>query len=226
MISQHAFINLNSTQKKTPSIVKTRGRNCRVYKIPYRNKQHDRVILLVKCNENWSVPKGHLVYLRLKPMYIKNRLVPRSGSILNVPMKIFCKCPYFLYWGVQYNATQGKYLMSGQQKEKREPNIRDPKRENNLCKHLSAVKDSLKGQSIKKATKGNVSPIAKHSELEEKYFDSIAELDINLVVEDLPEVDMQEAIMILRGYVKEDIALVNDENFFAVAKTYGVVPNE
>jgi hypothetical protein len=214
-LSKHAFINLNKKQKEIPKKVRDRGRNCRVYKIPYKNKQRDRVVLLVKCKEDYSLAKGHLVYLRLKPIFIKNNLVSDSKSILNIPMKIYCKCPFFLYYGVQYNATRGKYLMAGVERENRKPDIRDPKRENTLCKHLSAVRDSLQGQTVKKAMKGNKIKASKHDETQNF-------LDFRMLFDDYPLVSIEEATMTLRSYVKEDIPFVNEDNFYDVIKSYGV----
>ena len=209
------FINLARVQKNLKTKIKRRGDNCRVYKIPYRNKKRDRLILLVKCKESYSDPKGHLSYLRLKPKPLENVKNEKRVAILTIPMRVYCNCPAFLYWGSKYNATVGKYLIRSFGQEFREPNIRDPRRENKLCKHLSAVRDKLSKQSIKLAMKGNVS---KHSE--EDYQLSLLEFDNSLDV-----CDIEEAIQVLKSYIKEDID-IDESNFFNVAKNCGVIPDE
>ena len=159
MQSTHAFIKLLDYKNKLPSVINTRANNCRVYKIKYRDSTRSKILLLVKCKEDYSKPTGHLVLLRLKPSKIINSK-SRVRATLKIPMKVYCTCPAYLYWGSRYNATKGVYQMAGHPKEFRKPDIRDPQRKNLMCKHLSAVANKLSSESIKKSLKGNIS---KHS---------------------------------------------------------------
>lgn len=52
-------------------------------------------------------------------------------------VKLFCECPAFQFWGPHYNLT--KMSSAYGPGEIREPNIRDKKRKNVVCKHLWLV---------------------------------------------------------------------------------------
>lgn len=52
-------------------------------------------------------------------------------------VKLFCECPAFQFWGPHYNLTKMKSAYGPG--EIREPNIRDKKRKNVVCKHLWLV---------------------------------------------------------------------------------------
>lgn len=53
-------------------------------------------------------------------------------------LAVHCDCPAFLYWGYAFITTQLD-MNAGKAKEKRPPNIRNPKREGIGCKHIASV---------------------------------------------------------------------------------------
>lgn len=61
----------------------------------------------------------------------------RFPELINTNVRVHCNCPAFLWWGSWYNVDdRGSALYPG---EAVAPNIRDPDRNNIVCKHLAAV---------------------------------------------------------------------------------------
>jgi len=145
------FYTLSEIVKKNSSKPNKKSKNCRVYKVKYRASTTQHMIFLVKCGEEYSDKKGHIVYVNMQKIKV-NKL---TRPVLAMPMKYKCSCPAFLYWGSWYNATEGKYLKRGETKERRPPVVRDPKNENLVCKHISALLPALKANTVKRAMKGN-----------------------------------------------------------------------
>jgi hypothetical protein len=149
-LSDFKFLTVRDVVKNNAKKILDKSKNCRVFKIKYTVTNRSTIILMVKCRESYSDKGGHLVHLKVKPSYLKNP----NKAILLAPMKYFCTCPAFLYWGSLYNASKDKYLIRGQKEETRKPDIRDPERENLVCKHISAVAPYFKQQTVKKAMRG------------------------------------------------------------------------
>jgi hypothetical protein len=53
-------------------------------------------------------------------------------------VKLFCNCKYTKYWGTNWNAKTDGYRLWKMGKDL-PPDIRDPKRENKVCKHIIAA---------------------------------------------------------------------------------------
>lgn len=73
---------------------------------------------------------------------IENITAEDVESLLTEDVKIYCDCPAFLYWALQYKATMKDYV------DDEHPETRAPQRNNRrlkgaLCKHLTSVVDSL-----------------------------------------------------------------------------------
>lgn len=189
-----------------------RATNCRVYKIKYKHRSKTRVILMVRCYEDYSNPKGHLVSLALDiPKEQREQLLKSKRiAILTIPMKTYCTCPAYTYWGSKYIATKGGYNINSKGREDRPPNIRDPKRKNIVCKHITAVTMALKSQSVYKAMVG-------------KGKQSFSMVEDNLILDNLdnlPEITVEECQRILeeQGYkLDEDFT---QENFDVVATNF------
>lgn len=79
-------------------------------------------------------PEGTIKLLKATTRRQQEKLLLNSG------LHIYCSCEAFLYWGYKYKAWQMGYGMS---RENRAPNIRNPKRQGFLCKHLYEVLDTL-----------------------------------------------------------------------------------
>lgn len=141
----------------------SKSSNCRTYQIRYNPTDDKRFLFLVKCSESYSNPKGHIVSFYFEDKGLKvNR---RNISPLNSNVRVHCHCPAFLYWGSSYNATKENYKVKYKPREFREPNIRDPKRENKLCKHLVSATKSFKSKNFEQIGKGRMSVVSSLDEL-------------------------------------------------------------
>ena len=182
-----------------------RASNCRVYKIKYKHRSKTRIILMVRCYEDYSNPKGHLVSLALDiPKEQRDKVLKsKRTAILTLPMKTYCICPAYSMWGSKYNATKGGYNINSEGREDRPPNIRDPKRKNIVCKHIAAVAVALKSQSVYRAMVGK----AKQSYL--KY----EENPILDLLEDFPEISVEECQKVLEEQNHKILEDFTQDNF-------------
>lgn len=108
-------------------------------------KNFRRFIFLVKGNEDWSSPKGHIAsiyYPGLQKEKLKTK--EQKGNPSRSDVQVFCTCPAFQYWGAHYWSTQEDYLMFDKPNENRFPDIRDPNHQYSLCKHLAKVAIDIK----------------------------------------------------------------------------------
>jgi len=141
----------------------SKSNNCRTYQIRYAPKDDKRYLFLVKCKEDYSDPKGHIISINFLD---KGKKVNRRNiTPLQSNVKVYCHCPAFIYWGSAYNATKGKYKLQYKPREFREPNIRDPKRENLICKHLANATVSFKYKNFNMIGKGRMSIVSSLDEL-------------------------------------------------------------
>lgn len=189
-----------------------RANNCRVYKIKYKHRSKTRVILMVRCFEDYSNPKGHLVSLALEiPKEQREKvLASKRVAILTIPMKIFCTCPAYKFWGSHYLATKKAYNINTHGRETRPAKVRDPKGKNIACKHIGAVAMALKSQSVYKALVGK----SKQSTILE---------DDNLItehLENLEEMSVNECVNILEQQGLKVEGDVTYENFEQVMSSY------
>jgi len=141
-------ITLMELVKNTPDKTRQRAKNCKVYDIDYEIKSKHRLIVLVRCYEEYSNNSGHLVSIQFENYQPKSRdtLKPLGDDI-----KLHCECPAFLYWGSAYIATIGDYNLDFE--EWRYPKIRDPELKNKLCKHCVKVASYLRGKTFKQLMK-------------------------------------------------------------------------
>jgi len=167
----------------------SKSNNCRVYQIKYKPVNEKRFIFLVKCKESYSDPKGHIVSLTFanKDAKIGRRLI----SPLEANVKVHCHCPAFLYWGSAYNASQEKYSFK-RERENREPNIRDPHRQNKICKHLVAATKSFRNKGFKQISKGRMA--------------------VTSSIEELSTISMNECFTTIKYYLDEH--QIDSKDFF------------
>lgn len=80
--------------------------------------------------------KRHIVIL--SSPFIKEDMDIREirKIIKNKDIKVACSCEAFLYWGYKYITYKNK---AGIDPESRPPNIRNPRQQGMLCKHILSV---------------------------------------------------------------------------------------
>jgi len=88
-----------------------------------------------------SDPKGHVVSLQLDK---RNK----EKDIRQLDVKISCSCPFWKYWGPDYNAGSLSYLQGEHRSDNSKPDVRDKGRRNKICKHVYSV-----GEIIEKFAK-------------------------------------------------------------------------
>lgn len=201
-MSVHKFVSLVQKQRLIPNKSKSKGRNCRVYKVKYRDNTFTKLLFLVKCNEDYSKRGGHLVYIKLQPSKVSNPKSVRK-AVLSIPMKVFCSCPAYKYWGSQYLATLGGYQIAKEDKETRKAIIRDPKGLNAICKHLSAVSTKLVRKSIKSSFKGNMSTFR--------------------VDDEIPLISTDELLRELDNPILNSVEGIDEDNIIETLQTAGLI---
>ena len=124
-------VKMNELLKEMPNKTKARSIDIKdvelVYDIPY-NK--GRVIRFKVVGT-----KGDTYFTSF---YFKNKYDIWSD------LKVKCTCPYFQWWGSGWNAKNEQYALRRTAGDTYPPNIRDPKRENKICKHVVAAFNKIK----------------------------------------------------------------------------------
>lgn len=113
-----------------------------VYEIIFQKPTNRLFSYLVKGQQSYSSTKGHIVNI-----LFTDKVIRKNGQLLNKNMLCSCTCPAFRYWGSSYNATEGRYKLG--KAEDIAPDIRDPKRERKLCKHIVAVTPLIRKAKVK-----------------------------------------------------------------------------
>jgi len=138
-----------------------------------------------------SDPKGHIVSVQLD----KNT---KETDIRQMDIKVSCSCPFWKYWGPDYNAGALNFLQGDHRSDNSKPDVRDKDRKNKICKHVYSV-----GEIIEKFakehdldTQGDVDDI----------IDGIEKVDIEEIeklIEKLDRSEKQELEGLLRKYYQE-----------------------
>lgn len=77
----------------------------------------------------------------------------REGNIVKMAkleLRVTCSCPGWQWLGPEYHSKSKSYLDGKPRGTASTPDIRDPKRQNRVCKHVAAVLDHIKEWSIPK----------------------------------------------------------------------------
>jgi hypothetical protein len=104
-------------------------------------------------NLRWifSVKGNHTYTVKLRAM--------RKGNVTQLAkmdLELSCTCPAWRWQGPEFHSTSEKYQLGKLQGTASAPDIRDPERQNFVCKHVAAVLQATKEWSIplpKKAPK-------------------------------------------------------------------------
>jgi len=66
-------------------------------------------------------------------------------------LELSCSCPGWQWLGPEYHAKQESYMLDPQAGTASTPDIRDPERDNRVCKHVAAVLTATRGWEIPRA---------------------------------------------------------------------------
>lgn len=70
-------------------------------------------------------------------------------------LELTCSCPAWKWLGPEFHAKREKYLLDKPQGTASTPDVRDPERDNRVCKHVAAVLALTRGWVIPKAKKAH-----------------------------------------------------------------------
>jgi hypothetical protein len=88
-------------------------------------------------NLRWifSVDCGH------GPKAVKIKAVPKGKNrkFSALDLELSCSCPAWQWLGPEYHAKREKFLLKPQSGTASTPDIRDPERDNRVCKHVAAA---------------------------------------------------------------------------------------
>ena len=140
-----SFIHHGEYSKELPKRNFTGARYTGLKFTSYKGVQHYTAMFNTRSAED---PQGQnydqpITLLGLRPILQdkKKKMLLRDAvlkSIAEGEVLVGCDCPAFLYWGYRYIDTQ-KGIIDPKYKEKRAPNVRNPKRRGIICKHLNLV---------------------------------------------------------------------------------------
>ena len=82
--------------------------------------------------ESWSDPDGYAVIIQFEKD-------PKVRVITATDVNVTCSCPFWKYWGADYNAQRKDYLYGDPESSGSFPSKRDPGLKNLICKHVYAV---------------------------------------------------------------------------------------
>jgi len=202
-------VSLMELHKTNHTKTRKRSTNCKVHKIKYINDSNpNRYLFYVVCSESWSNKDGWITSILFEDA--KNESKYDKVKPLTSDVRVKCSCPAFQYWGSAYNSTKDGYDLNVN--EKREPNIRDPKRERTICKHIGASRLILRNRTFKKMRR------------------QFSSADII----DMPEVSWKDTIPNIESFlsanlkmpkkqIKKVISSVTAENYITFLENYGVI---
>lgn len=119
--------------------------SAKIKEIVFYKENPNVFAFMVYGQQSYSNPNGHLVSILFEPVGKK------STQMLKTPCRVNCTCPAYTYWGSEFNATEQDYNYETEQFI--EPNIRDPKREHLICKHIAATRKEIKNLTLNRGRK-------------------------------------------------------------------------
>lgn len=145
MLIDLTAVSLKELSKSNSKKFNERGLNCIMHAIDYERKSDEiRYLFLVEGLESYSNKSGHIVSI----LFDKgSAAAPLKSRPFNDQCRVHCQCPSFVYWGAAYNSTKEGYNLDLE--ETRAPDVRDPKREVKLCKHLARTIRSIRNLSYR-----------------------------------------------------------------------------
>ncbi len=217
-------ISLKNLQETTGSKPKKKAENSKILGVKSR-KNFRRFNFLVKSSEVYSDPRGHIasiVYPRLKLKDFlkdtgKQERAPYSEYVL-----VHCSCPAFLYWGSHFFSDAYGYHIRDFGIEDRFPEIRDPKGENLICKHLIKVAkytEHVSFRFLNRRFRKEYEKKLKERGKKKKSFRFATMLELYPVVGEFLRRNKYT-----NGEVDEIIASLKDENVESILEEHGLLP--
>lgn len=74
----------------------------------------------------------------------------RTTKVTSSDLYLRCTCPFWQYGGPEYHAKRGKYLYKTPQGTAGTPDVRDPDKNNYVCKHAYAVLQKIDKYRLRK----------------------------------------------------------------------------
>ena len=128
-------------RRRAPNYLNVRDKSKHTPGVSYRGIEDD--IVEFETPSHTEPGKTYQQYVKLLDL---NKLIQTNGGVkrpidivreaLQGDIEVHCTDPSWLYWGFKYIGTQDKYSIDP---ETRHPNVRNPKLEGSICKHLDAV---------------------------------------------------------------------------------------
>jgi len=87
------------------------------------------------------------------PKAVKIRAIPKAQNraFAKLDLELSCSCPAWQWLGPEYHSTQEDYQLGKPRGTASTPNIRDPERDNRVCKHVAAALHMTRSWEIPKA---------------------------------------------------------------------------
>ena len=123
--------NLEDLLRATSRFSSKYAKLCTVRKLK-EDKKTNTWYFIVKGNKIDSNARGHEVQVQLE----RN---PKQVDFRKLKVKISCSCPFWVWWGPDYNADHRHYLLGNPLSDGSAPNKNDPTRKNLICKHVYSV---------------------------------------------------------------------------------------
>ncbi len=127
---------ISEVEKSLSEKVRQKAKKCSVA-LKRADVRNLRWIFSVDCGNGPKV-------VRMKA----SRKNPRLVKLTRMDVKFSCSCPAWQWLGPEHNAQQGGYLDGKPRGTASPPNIKDPPRQNKVCKHVAAVLSMVRGWEI------------------------------------------------------------------------------
>lgn len=87
------------------------------------------------------------------PKAVKIRAIRKAKVVqfAKLDLELSCSCPAWQWLGPEFHAKSEQYMLDPQVGTASTPNIRDPERDNRVCKHVAAVLSTTRGWEIPRA---------------------------------------------------------------------------
>lgn len=186
--------NLYELLRDTSNFSKNHSPKCLVSKLREDTKNRTWSFH-VKGMKKDSDPKGHVVFVRLEND-------PKEKNLMKTRVHVSCSCPFWKYWGPDYNAKNLEYLEGKPKSNGGAPNDRDPGRQNKICKHVYAI-----GQVFSRIS------IVKEVDVTKEVGDILKKTDKDFNPAEVEDISyLKDSLQLDRSEIKEIDPIINKYN--------------